>query len=190
MSGFNRGLINQFVLKTKADFFEEIKQYAQQLEMELFDQISKNLIDAVGGGEDSIFYDPVFISFFKDLLQKHNIIEFYLLDPSGSYLLVDEAGEVFWLLVKNEADMQVLTEVASDYSADDNDPLLSSIKSRKKLAFFLNPEEQLTTPESWHLEDAQVLKGRDTYYYSIVKGTNEYYYLKNKILPYSSFLKD
>lgn len=191
VSGFNKKLIDQFVLKTDQNFFDQILEYAPQLETKLFAQISKSSVDSISGNtQDCIFYDPVFIKFFEDTIKKLNIVEYYLLDPSGSYLLVDEAGKISWLLVQGEADMQILEEVAYDHSRNDSDPRLQAIKSRKKLAFFFNPDEQLTDPESWRLEDAEVLEGKNTYYYSIVHGTNDYYSLEKEIVPYCYYLKN
>lgn len=181
VSGFNKGLLDQFVLKSEPDFFDKIKQSAVHLETKLFEGISKSLVEVISGKlERSIFSDPAFIKIFESLVKKHEIVEYYLLDSSGSYLMLNGAGQIFWLIVKNENDMDILLEVASEETKDNK--LINAIKNKEKLAFFLNPDEQFLSPESWRLEDAHPINGRETYYYSFVQGTDEYYKLETKNL--------
>jgi CheY-like chemotaxis protein len=181
VSGFNEGLLDQFVLKSESDFFDKIKQFVVNLETKLFEEISKSLLKIISGKlERSIFSDPAFIKLFESLVKKHEIIEYYLLDSSGSYLMLNGVGQVFWLIVKNEKDMNILYEVAEEETKDK--VLINAIKNKEKLAFLLNPDKQFLSPKSWRLEDAHPIKGRETYYYSFVEGTNEYYKLETKNL--------
>jgi CheY-like chemotaxis protein len=189
VSGFNRGFLDQFILKSETDFLTKIKQSAANLEAELFVDISKNLYEVMCGSlEESIFSDPAFIQFFEDLVRKFNIVEYYLLDTSGSYVLLNAEGKIHWLIVKNERDMKMMQEIAEEETK--NKALIDAIEKREKLALLLNPDKQLLSPKTWRLEKVQLLQGKEKYYYSLVEGTDEYYKLEtDRIVPYLDHIR-
>ena len=50
----------------------------------------------------STIEDPVFTDLFNKICKKNQIIEYYLLDEQGSYLLLDKNKKITWLIVKKK----------------------------------------------------------------------------------------
>jgi|GEM_PF-1919497 len=189
VAGFNERVIDQFVLKSESNFYEKVKEYYLQLEEKLFEQMSKSIIQTLSSESDVPFNNSEFIKFFKKLIDKHNIIEYYLLDASGSYLFVDAKGKIYWLIVKNEEDMRMQYELAAE-EKDLSPSILKALKNKQKLAFLPTQSEKNKPVEDWRFEDADCLETQSgNYYYSLVKGTNKHYALDNqKIVSYSDYL--
>lgn len=189
VNGFNKGIIDQFVLKSDIDFLEQTKAFALTLETKLFSQLSKTVVDAISGDTPKPFTDPEFISFFNDLIKKLEIVEYYALDEFGSYVLINAEGQAHWLIVKNEEGMRVLYELAEGDQNPDSS-VIEALKNKQKLTYFASPDDELKPASQWRLEKAQHLKThQDSYCYSLI-AQNDYYTLgADKLFPYAEFLK-
>lgn len=83
----------------------------------------------------SIIEDLVFIELFNKLCKKHQIVEYYLLDEQGSYLLLDKNKKMKWLIVKKESELQSLINFAAFEEAPE--PILNALQNREKLSYFI-----------------------------------------------------
>ena len=121
-----------------------------------------------------------------------NYIEYYLLDASGSYLLLDKNANPCWLVVKTEMQMQAFDEVF-DYLEDLEDvaDTANSIKRREKMPFFLTSNEMKLPPEKWqpYLHSLQRLSGMKNYYYALIKARLPNSFRIKEVLSYQKYLK-
>jgi hypothetical protein len=104
IKAFNEGFIQRFVRKQEINDFEDIVQILTKAQRAYFQQITKTIIEAVGNRPHfplAVYY-PQFQTFFENLLKNYDIVEYYLLDPVGSYLLLDKAGVSRILFVQNQ----------------------------------------------------------------------------------------
>jgi CheY-like chemotaxis protein len=188
VNGFNKSIIDQFILKSDINFLEQTKKFVLALETKLFAKLSHSVMDAISGNSPKPFADAEFIQFFNTLIEKHQIVEYYALDESGSYLLINAGGEASWLIVKNEIGMRVLYELAEG----DNHPspaVLAALKNKQKLAFFPSSHYEMKPACEWRLEKAHHLKtSQDSYYYSLVPQDDYYSVDTAKLFPYANFL--
>ena len=188
VNGFNKGIIDQFILKSDADFLEQAKEYALALETKLFSQLSQSVVDAISGDSPKPFTDPGFIQFFKKLTQKHQIVEYYALDELGSYLLVNAEGQVSWLIIKNEEGMRILYELAEG-DKEPSPSVLEVLKNKQKLTFFLSKQDEMKPAREWRLKTIQHFETRQgVYYYSLFAPDDYYAVDTTKILPYANFI--
>ena len=61
--------------------------------------------------------DEQFINIFETIYRRYKIVEFYLLDSSCSFLIIDALGKAKQLFVRNDADFKECYEVAKDNKA-------------------------------------------------------------------------
>jgi hypothetical protein len=104
IKAFNEGFIQRFVRKQEISDFENIVQILTKAQRAYFQQITKTIIEAVGSRPQfplAVYYLQ-FQTFFENLLKNYDIVEYYLLDPVGSYLLLDKEGISRILFVQNQ----------------------------------------------------------------------------------------
>lgn len=167
---FNRGLIDRFFLKSDEQLFEELFTEIAQLKIQFFQKMSSSILSALGT-KLLPFNDPVFIEFFLEVLKQNDTVEYYALDKSGSYLLINKNGQPTILNVKSEEDMQVIYELAEGEETI-AETTLEDLKNKKKLPYFHEGNDINAPVDSWLLYDAQCLMGStQPYYYALIKDT-------------------
>lgn len=187
ITAFNEKIIDQSIGKDQPDLVGHLEKSIEKLQLEYFQLLSKNIIDSLG---ENCLEDPIFITFFNNLLKEKNIVEYYLLDISGSFLLLTADGKPYWLAVKREQDMILDSETADSHDAPES--IQKPLQQREKLAFFFSPEDFNTQPTEWqpYMHPAQKLIGNQTYYVSLIEEPCVYKLEKDKILSFSNFLEE
>ncbi|MEM7402448.1 MAG: response regulator [Myxococcota bacterium] len=115
--------------------------------------------------------DPAFISLFQGFVDELKIVDYYLFDYTGCFVLVDEAGNDYTLFARDEASM-----IAS-YECDEFEKAPSHIQqqlqSKTHMLCLPQIEDRTSVPCSeWaaYIHPATVLKGEhDTYFYHLGK---------------------
>lgn len=190
---FNDGVIDKFI--KKSDEYETLFELIVNLQNKYFQSFTEELLFVLKNSSGkSIFSDEQFIQLFNDTLKKNKIIEYYIVDNSGSYLLFNKQGEAKLLIVKSDEDMEVLSDLAAnDSDGGIEETTLKSIFNKKKVAFFQTEEDMVLPVAKWHFHDASQLSGNaQNYYYALVdlnaKNT-DFRLEKDKIVSYQDYLK-
>lgn len=186
---FNAGLIDRFFRKSEDNLLQQLIEVITDLKINFFQKISHSALLALEKKSPFFsFNDSDFIKFFLETIKQQKIVEYYALDPSGSYLLISSEGNITLLIIKTEEDMRILYELAEGEENVDQS-LLDDLKNKKKLTFFLNSKDNLAPVHSWSLHDASCLVGENqSYYYALIH--NSFFKPKSKIYTYSQFLED
>lgn len=189
VSAFNEGVIDKFIKKSAENCLEKVKECIASLEIKFFQDISKTMLESFRARSNSILEEPEFINVFNKVCEEQKIVEYYLIEDSGSFLMLDKNGKITRLIIKTEEDIQMLFELAADYKGLSSQAV-KKLEEKRLLVYFPNQESQLSNPKNWRLEEANTIKGKQNYYYSIIKGTNYYPFDTQDILTYDQFLKN
>ncbi|MFT3742434.1 MAG: hypothetical protein QM752_07255 [Gammaproteobacteria bacterium] len=171
IEAFNKKRINQFIRKGTSNLTQVLNDRIEELQLNYFLQLSDYLRGTMSNNDDEyvlgILDDPIFARFFYDLCEENQIVEYYILDNQGSFLLLDDKAQAYWLLVKDEVEMQSLSEFAKMEEALPS--LISALETRSHLPYF-HTDEDLQTPAKWeaYLHPATLLEGKQKYYYSFL----------------------
>ncbi len=168
MQAVNNGSIDRFLIKD-AHMAPLLKQYIFELKQEYFIGFSRKLMTLLAQYSPHIFYLD-FIQFFQEKCQQYHIVEYYLLDAAGSYLLIDAIGTLYCLAVKSDRDIEVyLAKARHNRGAEE---LITSLKNRVEMPFFLNVADCSEYVDRWliyfHAVEKLTLK-KYPIYYSLVK---------------------
>lgn len=185
INAFNHQKIDRFILKSTPDYTEKLLQYIAELQLDCFLETSKAVLDSLNSNGNFPLQNKGFIDIFHQTCQENEIVEYYLLEESGSLLLLNAAGKATWLIARNEEDMQMFYELARDEYAPEN--TLKALKDREKIAFFLNRDGYIPPFEDWKFEKAIPLK-KEGIYYCVLKGKDGYDLDVDKIYSYQKFL--
>lgn len=192
VEAFNEGSIDKFIMKNMPQLMDVLIENINNLQSKYFFNLSNTLLTQITSKQAnslSCLNDAAFVALFNNLVTSNNIVEYYLLDEQGSFLMLDMDAKPHWLIVKDEKEMQSLSSYAEISEAPSN--ILNSLSTKKKIPFFLTDEDLKTSPKNWgkYMWDATLLKGNEARYYAFV-ADNEVYQLKqDQILSYEKFLE-
>lgn len=189
VNAFNDGAIDRFIKKSAEDCLTKVKEYIAELEVKYFQDLSRTIKESFRAKSNFILEEPEFINLFNQIVEENHIIEYYLIENSGSFMMLNQDGEVIRLIVKTEEDMEMLYDIARDDRNLSKD-ILEKLKNRESLVYFPNKESELISAKNWQFHQATLLKGQKDYYYSIIKGAQDYPLEIQDFSTYSSYLKN
>lgn len=100
IEAFNEGLIDRYIKKSDPHASALVTQSINELQDIFFDGHSKQLSAKICAQVPKFLNEVAFRDFFKKICLAKNIIEYYLLDSSGSYLLLDDDAKQTTLVIK------------------------------------------------------------------------------------------
>lgn len=188
IQAFNDGIIDKFIRKNVADIGNEVSKAIQELQRVYFQQASTIISSTMTLELDSCIDDPAFKQVFNQVCDKYHVAEYYLLDSSGSFLLVDTKGKTHTLAMRTEEDMETYIDIAHNENAPTD--ILTPLKERQKIPFFQNADEIKTEASEWgkYLHSANTITGRETYYYAVMPSHDSSAH-PEKLVAYSDYLR-
>lgn len=191
IEAFNKKEIHRYVSKGDPNYLQTLLQYINELHQEIFLYFSEFILESLKESNTAIFKNKSFKEFFDKIIKENNIVEYYLLDEFGSFLMQDAAAEKqVWLIIKSEEEMQHLLDLAKN---DKETPIqvIKRLKNRQSMPYFHTAADSTAQAQHWNLIDIQPLDEKKEYYYSIVKNGKEGYFTidRTRVKSYQEFLK-
>ncbi len=187
VEAFNEGLIDKFIKKGIISVPQMLVQGVRELQSKYFLRLSE-LIFAKTGEMPSCLTDVNFIGLFDYLCETHDVVEYYLLDEHGSFLMLDMHGKPSWLIVKSDADMEHLYQFAILQEASEK--ILKGLQNRMLVPYFHTDEELKASLDECHhcFHPAVELKGKQMYYYVYLSRPETYKLERDKIVSFEKYL--
>jgi len=190
IEAFNKGLIHRYIKKSDPDVAELITKSVHELQLQYFQSMSDIVVRMLSVTSPSCLHDKKFADFFRALCQQKGIVEFYLADNSGSFLLLDEDANISFLIVKNQSDMRLHYDLALDNGASEE--VLDLLLSGEKIPCFWQSNTATPQWSEWShcLVPANQFVSDETYYYAYVQGAVLFDVRLDKILSYHQYLEE
>lgn len=195
VEAFNQGIIDMFIRKNTPNFYQLLDEAIYQLQQKYFQEMSTIVLNSIIADPQfpniSWLNDPVFPKLFKQICEENNVVEYYLTDTYGSYLLLNADAKPSWLAVKDESGMEGTYEIGRDSDTPFPPEMLEEIKNRKKVLYLYEDGGLTDDPEeaAISLHPATKLEGKGTYYYASIDNPNAYDISRDKILSYNDYLE-
>lgn len=191
VDAFNRGVIDQFILKNDKTRNEKLIQAIHDLQKQYFLDFSATVIGALrvsAPNELTLLSDPAYYQIFHEVFVKNKIVEYYLLDIFGSYLMLDINAKATWLIVKDETEMDDLIDFAS-YETNVDPKLIENLKNRRQIPYFYGEQAFEAEPTVWqnYMHPALKFHSGKNYFYAILKQPKQY--PLEAITSYQAFLE-
>lgn len=173
----NNGVINKFLVKTQRDLEEKLATYIVEMKKAYFQDLSSSLLNNLSPDMGLCLADPAFVKFFNDTCQERTITSYYLIDFSGSFLLMDANGKLFWLIVKTKTDVEEYVDFIQDAGVDKS--IVQKIADGKEIPYFYQQKDYLHSidtgfPLEKYLYPAKKLSGKTEYYYCITDRVHDF----------------
>lgn len=190
IEAFNQGLIHRYIQKSSPNVAEKITQSIAELQLEYFQSMSEVISRLLALSSASCLYNKKFVEFFQQFRQEKKIVEYYLVDNSGSFLLLDDDANASFLIVKNEADRRLLYDLALDSGACGK--VLEQLASGEKLPCLWQAKAQTVDTKVWSASmlPAQQFHSEQLYYYAYVEGAVLFELRQKEIISYHSYLEE
>lgn len=177
IKAFNERLIDRYIKKDDPQFSITLNHYITELQYEYFVEQSLPILTSLTEDTEqsgAFLTDTTFIELFQSILSSHQIIEYYLMDNSGSFMFVDFEGNLSWLAVKNEHELLGFYEFAKNSNASDE--ILKKLRDKSFIPYFQSDDDFKSYPSQWDkfMNPASRLQGQQTYYYSYIKNNPIY----------------
>ena len=189
VNAFNNGVINRFIKKSADDCLVKVKEYLADLEIRYFQDLSRTVAESFKARANFILEEPDFINIFNKIIEENKIIEYYLIEDSGSFMMLDKDGKITRLIVKTAEDMETLYDIARD-DKKVSKSVLKKLENRERLVYFPDKESELTPAKDWQLHQATQINGQKDYYYALIEGVKDYPLEIPNIYSYSEYLKN
>jgi len=168
VEAFNAGLLNRFIPKHNNNGIGVILDFIDDLQQEYFSQYTARLKDTLAIDPPKFLTEPVIARHVETLMQRENLVEYYLVDTPPGLMLLKANGQIWRLVVMNEADMQQQAVFARAHEAPRS--ILNDLVKCKKIGLFLgdSPDNYFGDEKfPWHeyVKRAQRLQGVHTSWY-------------------------
>jgi len=189
IEAFNEGLIHRYIKKSDANASAQIVKSIHDLQHQYFEQMSEMVIKMLSVNSPTCLKDHDFIPLFKEIVKEKGIVEYYLSDHSGSFLMLDEDANPSFLIVKTQEDLRLHYDLALDNGASEE--VLDSISNGEKIPCFWQSSKDAPQWDEWStcLVPAKRFVSDETYYYAFVKGPVLFDVYQDKILSYHQYLE-
>lgn len=189
VQAFNEGIIDQFILKNDPDVINIMNNTIRALQQRYFQEISEMTVQALAVDSPTFLKDPASSSFFKQFCQQHGIVEYYLTESTGSFLLLDLNGKPSILLIKTAEDLQMLRELAADNDAPAE--VLKQLEQGTHIPYSPKSEGYSIIENIDWVNDmvpVKQLQAHDTYYYAWIEQPDLSDLNFDKVISYSAYL--
>ncbi|AZL16102.1 response regulator transcription factor [Rickettsiales endosymbiont of Stachyamoeba lipophora] len=188
VKAFNQGLISHFISKTDIDAINKVNQAIIEAEKSYFNSLSSmvaNLI--ISDNPYTVLADSAFRELFYNIIKKHNIVEHYLFEEYGCFLMVDKDGNCYRLFIYPEADIEEIA-IEEEKKGILDKATINELKNKKlMLCFHCGDKESIDIKDlKPFLHPAQKLVCKSgSYCYTLI---NENMNIdKDKILSFNNY---
>ena len=166
IKAFNQGIIDKFILKTNEDLYQELTQAIQDLTQRYFHKFSQTIINGCANSVSRVFENKLYQQLFLRVLSEAQAVEYYMVDPCGSFLFLDKDFNPTWLIVKDVEALNQQLELLEGYEVPDQ--VIASLAKKEKMLFLLSEQEYKQPVGEWtqYMVESKILDSN--YYYSVV----------------------
>lgn len=130
IAAMKAGLIHRYVKKSDHAVVERISKAITELQKLYFIEQSAKMMTMISKDLSSCLQNKTFVEFFETLCQQKRVVEYYLMDPRGLFLMLDEDANPSILLLQTDDDLKQYALLAKRHgmSEEELQPVLRGEK--------------------------------------------------------------
>jgi CheY-like chemotaxis protein len=150
VEAFNNGLIDGYIRKDDPQFLDNFNEMVRRLQHLYFKTLSTPMLSNLQQTTDCALNLATYQKLYQHYYEQYNIKESYLIDTTGSLLMLDDQSLPHWLITRSGSQMQAYTDLAMSHDASTF--VSDSLNEREFLPFFgLNFQVDQVAMEEWDL---------------------------------------
>jgi len=147
VEAFNDGLIDLYLPKARLAQAGSLEPFIQTMQHAYFQQYTARLTSNVSMQTPPFMQDPAIVGYFSQLLRKHQIVEYFLVNDPDGYLLLQADGTMFRLIIGNR--QQNALALTRAQRCDAPRKWLRRLETGKALAWFYECPEDYPATEAF-----------------------------------------
>lgn len=190
VEAFNRGVIDRYIRKHDPEFLALLQKAISKAQQQYFQELFQIPLQALSlRSESTALVDPGFVEDFYKRVVLHNIQEYYLVDGTGTFIMVGPEGEYYSLVTIDDGLVDVFLDSESMELLSKEDE--RALQERRLVSFFYNPFKapfyESDSPKDF-LRSPLLLEGqKKKYYIAFEKGLIQ---IENDLLSWNKVLND
>ncbi len=189
---FNNGTINKYFKKTTPNLMDELLAAIYELEKQYFINQSNIILSNTSTYHNFKFLEDAKVAeVFYQLCHDNRIVEHYILNDKGNFLLIDNQGSPRWLALLDEEELlDNFCNTAENCPAPE--AIIKALKTKEKIPLFYTERDAKTSPTEWepYLYPATLIKGDKHYYYAYIQELKTYDRQNFHTLSYQDYLRN
>lgn len=174
IQAFNDGVIQRYLSKSDVKGIDDILNIVKTAQQRYFMACTASLNVALRSHPKFplAIHSEKFHALFQRLLEQHNIVEYYLLDAVGSFLLVDNSNKAQILVVQNEDQVEAN---CLDLQDEVDEERLKALKDGRLIYYnarFWN--DSLQTSHAEIISAETLLDGPHKFFYGITSNVDAF----------------
>jgi len=169
IDAFNKGLIYQFIRKQDPQFIEKLQEAIKTAQQQYFQEISELPVRIMAARYDSTaLVDPAFKAHFDNIVNKHRIVEYYLVEAMGNFIMIDDQRKIHCLMTLDEGLVEVYLNCKSSETLSAEQ--ITAIEQKKVVPCYYDPFNQFgfENPQlGQYLHKPTVVQGAQRPYYCV-----------------------
>ncbi len=179
IDAFNQGVIDKFIRKDTPNIDKELSQTLTEMQFKHFQDASHFFIDSLSNGDSpalpGFLQNAKLIDFFKRVLHENNIVEYYLLNYFGDFVMINQQGEQVYFILRDEVSLnRFIVDAKAKYMEEPDEEaekILISIQKKEQIPFLYSLADEMDF-NSWHKYmhplTVELCDGAP-YYYTLIK---------------------
>lgn len=169
IQAFNEGIIDHFLMKQSETLYQDLVTAIDQQKEHYFNALSKPILDSpIAPQLKTVLCNPNYIELFNQILQQSQAVEYYLLDTSGSFLMLDDEANPYWLMIRTQADFD--SQVSMLAGLEKSSTIQRALETRQRLLFLLTESEFQQSADNWEQYLFQAYQLDDELWYATAQG--------------------
>ncbi len=190
ISAFNNGQIDKFFRKNDKDMLKVLVRALLESQNTYFENLSKPLIDALATDKQHVLQEDFFWEIFNKICTENKIVEYYLIDKNGSFLLLNQHAKPFLFIIRTEQEFKNLLDIAIDNGASKT--VILDIKTHKKMPIFFSEEDHKLSVKHWNIlmHNFEKINQNKDYYFTIIEDKVFSNINYSNVISYIKYMKD
>jgi CheY-like chemotaxis protein len=188
---FNAGVIDKFLRKAQPNAEEDLKSSIIAMQNRYFQDLTYPIVQALVSDTDSSLGDPVFRRFFNKIYHDVSATSYYLIELSGSFLLMDNEGSPTFLIIKTVDELAGIADELENEGCPTE--LVESVRQGQLIPYFGSTQVNLHIKKGViekHLHEAKKLKGKKDYAYALLNELPGFSLERDKILSFNDYMTE
>lgn len=177
VEAFNDSIIDKFIQKSAPDLDDALPKAIAEMQFKHFQDSSAYVINSFMNSDDALphfLQNEDFVIFFKSVLRKNQVVEYYILNYYGDFIMLTEGGKVLYFTVRDDEtfEQSIRLDAESAYFEEPSpeaEVLYEAIKKKEKMPFLWGLKEH-SDFMSWPVfaVETEACDGR-AFYYALIK---------------------
>jgi CheY-like chemotaxis protein len=186
----NEGLIDQFLRKSQLGLTRKLKEVRADMQAQYFLDLTNPIMAGLVANNASFLNDASFRVMFDKVCADVRASSYFLLEPSGSFLLVDDDAKPTWLVVKTLDEMRELAGLLEDSGVPP--ALADRIRSGELIPYFLDSTTYIDPGDGafeQRLCPGEIVKGDRNYAYAVTGNLYNFPIDRDRIFSFNEHRK-